>query len=46
MDWSEYVVLNLEVPNGKPAIKGTRLAVEFLLQRPSKGIALEELLEI
>ncbi|GAB3552503.1 DUF433 domain-containing protein [Spirosoma fluminis] len=35
MNWQEYIVANEEVLSGKSTIKGTRLSVEFLLERPS-----------
>ncbi len=31
MDWREYIHSDPEVLLGKPAVKGTRLSVEFLL---------------
>jgi uncharacterized protein (DUF433 family) len=31
MDWQEYIHGNLNILAGKPVVKGTRIAVEFLL---------------
>ena len=30
-DWRQYIVVNPDVLAGKPVIKGTRLAVDFIL---------------
>ncbi len=32
MDWRERIELNPKVLSGKPILKGTRLAVEFILE--------------
>ena len=44
MDWKERVVLNPEVLVGKPVVRGTRLAVEFLLELMSEGWTNDEIL--
>ena len=31
MNWQERIVIDLEILTGKPVIKGTRLAVEFII---------------
>jgi len=31
MDWQERIVIDPEILVGKPVIRGTRLAVEFIL---------------
>jgi uncharacterized protein (DUF433 family) len=35
--WSERIVINPEVLAGKPVIRGTRLAVEFILELLAAG---------
>lgn len=37
MDWQEHIVADPHVLTGKPVIKGTRLAVEFVLGLLSQG---------
>jgi uncharacterized protein (DUF433 family) len=45
MDWQEQIVIDPEVLVGKPVVKGTRLAVEFIIdllaQRWSEADILE-----
>ncbi len=45
MDWREYIEQKPEVMLGKPVIKGTRLTVEFILDRLGQGWAESELLK-
>lgn len=45
LDWQEHIVADPEVLRGKPTIKGTRLSVEFLLERLADGWTEEMLLE-
>jgi len=45
MDWRRYITSNPKVLAGKPAIKGTRLSVEFILALMAKGWTEEQLLE-
>lgn len=45
MDWEDRIESNPEVLCGKPVIRGTRLAVEFILDLLSGGWTLEQLLE-
>jgi uncharacterized protein (DUF433 family) len=45
MDWRDYVHSDLEVLAGKPVVKGTRLAVEFLLGLLGAGWTQEQILE-
>ncbi len=44
MDWQDYIVSDPEVLMGKPAIKGTRLSIEFLVNLMSQGWSEERLL--
>lgn len=37
MSWQDHIEANPDVLNGKPAIKGTRLSVEFLLDLFAQG---------
>ena len=37
MAWTERIIVNPEVMAGKPVIRGTRLAVEFVLELPAVG---------
>lgn len=44
MGWQERIVVDPAILTGKPAIKGTRLAVEFLLELLAEGWTREEIL--
>lgn len=45
MNWQDRIESNPEILAGKPAIKGTRLAVDFLLERLASGWTEKEILE-
>lgn len=45
MDWHAYIESDPEILGGKPVVKGTRLAVEFLLGLIAAGWTLEQVLE-
>jgi uncharacterized protein (DUF433 family) len=45
MNWEERIVSDPAVLVGKPTIKGTRLSVDFLLERLADGWTEEQLLE-
>ncbi|CAN5244965.1 hypothetical protein BH23GEM4_BH23GEM4_20140 [soil metagenome] len=45
MNWHEYVHTDPEVLTGKPVIRGTRLAVDFLLDLFAAGWTSEQVLE-
>ncbi|HRD54078.1 MAG TPA: DUF433 domain-containing protein [Flavobacteriales bacterium] len=45
MEWRRYITSDPAVLQGKPAVKGTRLSVEFLLGLMAKGWTEEKLLE-
>lgn len=44
MDWQQYIVADPAVLTGKPVIKGTRLAVEFVLGLLAQGWSEAEIL--
>lgn len=44
MEWQDRIVMNPEVLVGKPVIKGTRLAVEFIIDLLAQGWPEEEIL--
>ena len=44
MPWSERIVVDPEVLAGKPLIRGTRLAVEFILELLADGQSQSEVL--
>lgn len=44
MDWRDFVHSDPHILNGKPVIKGTRLAVEFLLGLLSVGWSFDQIL--
>jgi uncharacterized protein (DUF433 family) len=44
MSWNERIELNPEVLVGKPVVRGTRLAVEFVLEMLAHGTTEEEIL--
>ena len=45
MDWHEYIHGNPNILAGKPVIKGTRIAVEFLLELYGAGWTEAQILE-
>jgi uncharacterized protein (DUF433 family) len=45
MDWAERIVSNPDVLLGKPTIRGTRLSVEFILDRLADGWTEQQLLQ-
>jgi len=45
MDWKDYIVADPAVLGGKPTIRGTRISVEFVIQRLAQGWTESELLE-
>ena len=44
MPWSERIVVDPEILAGKPVIRGTRLAVEFILELLASGQSEQEIL--
>jgi len=44
MDWKERIVIAPGILVGKPIIKGTRLAVEFIIDLMAQGWAEEDIL--
>jgi uncharacterized protein (DUF433 family) len=44
MDWKERIVIDPEILVGKPVIKGTRLAVEFIIDLLAQGWSEREIL--
>ena len=44
MPWSERIVVDPEILAGKPVIRGTRLAVEFILELLAAGQSERDLL--
>ena len=44
MDWQNRIVVDPKVLVGKPIIKGTRIAVEFLIELLAENWAREEIL--
>jgi uncharacterized protein (DUF433 family) len=45
MDWHDRIVVNPKVLVGKPVIKGTRIAVEFLMELLANGWTHQQILE-
>ncbi|MGN6211804.1 DUF433 domain-containing protein [Parafilimonas sp.] len=45
MNWKAYITSDISVLNGKPVIKGTRLSVDFILERLADGWSEEMLLK-
>lgn len=44
-DWKELIAADPEIVVGKPVIAGTRLTVEFIIERLADGWTEEELLK-
>ena len=45
MDWHDYIASNPKVLGGKPAVSGTRLAVDFILRLFAAGWSREQVLD-
>ena len=45
MDWQNRISIDPEVLVGKPVVKGTRLAVEFIVELLANGWTEEEILD-
>ena len=45
MNWQNYIVSDKNILLGKPTIHGTRLSVEFIIERLANGWTEEQLLE-
>jgi len=45
VDWQQYIHSDAAVLAGKPVIKGTRLAVEFILGLFAEGWTTDQILE-
>ena len=44
MNWNDRIVLNPDILLGKPVIKGSRLAVEFIIELLAQGWSEEDIL--
>lgn len=44
MAWQERIVVDPKILTGKPTIKGTRLAVEFVVDLLGRGWSIEDVL--
>jgi len=45
VDWQDRIIVDPKILVGKPIIKGTRIAVEFLLELFAEGWNLDEILK-
>ena len=45
LKWQDYITATVGVVCGKPAIKGTRIAVDLILEKLSNGDTIDDLLE-
>ncbi len=45
MDWHDFIEVNPDVLVGKPVLKGTRIAVELVLERMADGWTIDDVLE-
>ena len=45
MDWHERIEINKDVLTGKPVVRGTRMAVEFVIDLLANGWTAETVLE-
>jgi uncharacterized protein (DUF433 family) len=44
MDWHDRIEVNPQVLTGKPIVKGTRIAVEFVVELMGKGWTAQQIL--
>jgi uncharacterized protein (DUF433 family) len=44
MSWQERIVLDPAILTGKPTVKGTRIAVEFVVDLMARGWSIEDIL--
>jgi uncharacterized protein (DUF433 family) len=44
MVWSDWIIVDPEILTGKPVVKGTRLAVEFIIELFAQGWSQEDIL--
>jgi uncharacterized protein (DUF433 family) len=44
IDWKQYIERDPQVMLGKPVFKGTRITVEFVLERLAQGTGSQDLL--
>jgi uncharacterized protein (DUF433 family) len=44
-DWKDMIVIDPEILAGKPVIRGTRIAVEFVVDLLARGWSTEQILE-
>jgi uncharacterized protein (DUF433 family) len=44
MNWQERIIIDPEILVGKPVVKGSRLAVEFIIDLLAKGWSDDEIL--
>lgn len=44
MKWQDYIAADPKVMLGKPAVKGTRITVELIIERLGQGQTIDELL--
>ncbi|MBW2346046.1 MAG: DUF433 domain-containing protein [Deltaproteobacteria bacterium] len=45
MDWNDHICIDTDVLVGKPVIKGTRIAVEFIMDLLAQGWTEQNILE-
>ncbi len=45
MTWEDRIIINPEILTGKPVIKGTRIAVEFVIGLLAEGWSEDEILD-
>lgn len=45
MHWQQYISVNPKILFGKPVIKGTRIAVDLIVEKFASGETMEDILE-
>lgn len=45
MNWQKYIAFNPEIQSGKPVISGTRITVEFIIEKLAEGESIDRILE-
>ncbi|MBK1703058.1 DUF433 domain-containing protein [Halochromatium glycolicum] len=45
-DWHDHIIVDEAIPAGKPVIRGTRIAVDLLMDRLADGWTMDDILAV